>query len=96
MNAIIIIISRGLRERNARNCTIWRYLIMSEENRCTLDDTRMTERIKTTVTDTVKNSSSSSSNSNDDDDENNSLTLYIPCIMFQCVDKPTRSNTSYK
>ena len=22
------------------------------------------------------------------------LTLYIPCIMFQCVDKPTRCNTS--
>ena len=24
------------------------------------------------------------------------LTLYIPCIMFQCVDKPTRCNTSYE
>ena len=22
-------------------------------------------------------------------------TLYVPCIMFQCVDKPTRCNTSY-
>ena len=24
------------------------------------------------------------------------LTLYVPCIMFQCVDKPTRCNTSYE
>ena len=26
----------------------------------------------------------------------NNLTLYVPCIMFQCVDKPTRYNTSYE
>ena len=24
------------------------------------------------------------------------LPLYVPCIMFQCVDKPTRCNTSYE
>ena len=24
------------------------------------------------------------------------LTLYVPCIMFQCADKPTRCNTSYE
>ena len=24
------------------------------------------------------------------------LTLYVPRIMFQCVDKPTRCNTSYE
>ena len=24
------------------------------------------------------------------------LTLYVPCIVFQCVDKPTRFNTSYE
>ena len=24
------------------------------------------------------------------------LPLYAPCIMFQCVDKPTRCNTSYE
>ena len=24
------------------------------------------------------------------------LTLYVPCIILQCVDKPTRCNTSYK
>ena len=24
------------------------------------------------------------------------LTLYVPCIIFQCVDKPTRCNTSYE
>ena len=24
------------------------------------------------------------------------LTLYVPCIMFQCVDKPTRCSTSYE
>ena len=24
------------------------------------------------------------------------LTLYVPCIMFQCVDKPTRCITSYE
>ena len=24
------------------------------------------------------------------------LTLYVPSIMFQCVDKPTRCNTSYE
>ena len=24
------------------------------------------------------------------------LTLYVPCIMFQCVDKPTRCNTYYE
>ena len=27
---------------------------------------------------------------------NNNLTLYLPCIMFQCVDKLTRCNTSYE
>ena len=26
----------------------------------------------------------------------NNLTLYVPCIIFQCVDKPTRCNTSYE
>ena len=25
-----------------------------------------------------------------------SLTLYVPCIMFQCVDKPTTRSTSYE
>ena len=24
------------------------------------------------------------------------LTLYVPCIMSQCVDKPTRCNTAYE
>ena len=24
------------------------------------------------------------------------LTFYVHCIMFQCVDKPTRCNTSYE
>ena len=24
------------------------------------------------------------------------LTLYVPCIILQCVDKPTRCNTSYE
>ena len=24
------------------------------------------------------------------------LTLYVPCIMFQCVDKPTRWSSSYE
>ena len=24
------------------------------------------------------------------------LMLYVPCIMFRCVDKPTRCNTSYE
>ena len=24
------------------------------------------------------------------------LKLYVPCIMFRCVDKPTRDNTSYE
>ena len=30
--------------------------------------------------------------------KNNSLNLmlYVPCIMFQCVDKPTTCNTSYE
>ena len=23
------------------------------------------------------------------------LTLYVRCVLFQCVDKPTRCNTSY-
>ena len=27
---------------------------------------------------------------------NSFLKLYVPCIMFQCVDKPTRCNTSYE
>ena len=25
-----------------------------------------------------------------------SLTVYVPCVMFQCVDKPKRRNTSYE
>ena len=24
------------------------------------------------------------------------LTLYVPCIMFQCADEPKRCNTSYE
>ena len=27
---------------------------------------------------------------------NENLTLYVPCIMFQCVDKLRRCNTSYE
>ena len=28
--------------------------------------------------------------------QSTNLKLYVPCIMFQCVDKPTRCNTSYE